>query len=325
MRRAVKFIIEETSQIGEIRRHLANWSYEVGASEVLAEQINIVINELATNIIKHARRGEIICTFSEDTLNVLAVDKGPGLDPRAFEDGFSTHGTAGNGLGAIKRQSSFCDFYTAPGKGLVIMASFHVKAPVKSKYMIRGFSLPVNGETVSGDDWTCKSDGHELKFMVADGLGHGLLAHKASSEAVDEFNISKNDSTVSDIERIHGRLRSTRGAAVAVGYLDKEKGILEYAGLGNIAGAIISGQSSKGLISFNGTAGISLRKTQNLAYPLPKDFVLVLHSDGLQTNWDLSPYQGILIRHPLIIAGVLYRDFNRGTDDVTVVVVKEND
>ena len=29
------------------------------------------------------------------------------------------------------------------------------------------------------------------------------------------------------------------------------------------------------------------------------------------------------MRHPAVIAGVLYRDFNRGRDDVTVVVAKE--
>jgi hypothetical protein len=50
---------------------------------------------------------------------------------------------------------------------------------------------------------------------------------------------------------------------------------------------------------------------------------LVLYSDGLTTHWDLNAYPGLISRHPSLIAGVLYRDFNRGNDDVSVVVVKQ--
>jgi hypothetical protein len=46
-------------------------------------------------------------------------------------------------------------------------------------------------------------------------------------------------------------------------------------------------------------------------------------SDGLGTHWDLSAYPGLRTRDASIIAGVLYRDFSRRRDDVTVVVVKE--
>jgi hypothetical protein len=47
----------------------------------------------------------------------------------------------------------------------------------------------------------------------------------------------------------------------------------------------------------------------------------VLHSDGLQTRWRLDAYTGLARRQPSLIAGVLYRDFTRGRDDVTVLVV----
>ena len=46
-----------------------------------------------------------------------------------------------------------------------------------------------------------------------------------------------------------------------------------------------------------------------------------MHSDGLQTSWDLDRYPGIHRRDPALIAALLYRDFERGRDDVTVVVV----
>ena len=47
-----------------------------------------------------------------------------------------------------------------------------------------------------------------------------------------------------------------------------------------------------------------------------------MHSDGLTTHWTLERLPGLAARHPSLIAGVLYRDFKRGRDDVTVVVAR---
>ena len=46
-------------------------------------------------------------------------------------------------------------------------------------------------------------------------------------------------------------------------------------------------------------------------------------SDGLATRWDLERYPGLLAHHPAVVAGVLYRDFGRARDDVTVVVGRQ--
>ena len=45
-----------------------------------------------------------------------------------------------------------------------------------------------------------------------------------------------------------------------------------------------------------------------------------MHSDGLATRWSLDAYPGLQRRHPGLVAGVLYRDYSRGRDDVTVLV-----
>jgi hypothetical protein len=57
-------------------------------------------------------------------------------------------------------------------------------------------------------------------------------------------------------------------------------------------------------------------------YPWPdQNAMVVMHSDGLGTRWDLAAYPGLSQRHPAVVAAVLYRDFTRGRDDVTVVVI----
>jgi hypothetical protein len=48
-----------------------------------------------------------------------------------------------------------------------------------------------------------------------------------------------------------------------------------------------------------------------------------MHSDGLTTHWDVDRYPGLLHMHPSLIAGVLYRDFRRRRDDVTVLAAGE--
>ena len=110
-------------------------------------------------------------------------------------------------------------------------------------------------------------------------------------------------------------------AALAV---DLERGVGHYSGLGNISATVLlAGGGRHSLVSLNGTAGHSATRPQEFTFPFPSHAMLVLHSDGLATQWDLAAYPGLQARHPSLIAGVLYRDFSRRRDDVTVVVVKQ--
>jgi hypothetical protein len=80
--------------------------------------------------------------------------------------------------------------------------------------------------------------------------------------------------------------------------------------------------SGRGLVSHNGTIGVEVRRLQQFDYESPAEALLVMHSDGLQSRWSLEAYPGIMHRHPALIAGVLYRDYSRQRDDLTVCVVR---
>ncbi|HUC97176.1 MAG TPA: hypothetical protein VMR88_01785, partial [Candidatus Polarisedimenticolaceae bacterium] len=97
---------------------------------------------------------------------------------------------------------------------------------------------------------------------------------------------------------------------------------LRYCGIGNISASIIAGDNLRHLVSYNGTAGHEARKIVEFTYPWSANALLIMHSDGLMTRWNLQAYPGLLQRHPTLIAGVLYRDFVRGRDDVTVLAAK---
>jgi hypothetical protein len=125
------------------------------------------------------------------------------------------------------------------------------------------------------------------------------------------------------VQRIHAALRSTRGAAVALAEVRLDVRELRFVGVGNIAGTVFAGGASRSIVSHNGTAGVEARRVQEFAYPFPRGAVLILHSDGLATHWRLERYAGLAARDPALIAGVLYRDFRRGRDDLTVLVACE--
>jgi serine phosphatase RsbU (regulator of sigma subunit) len=167
-----------------------------------------------------------------------------------------------------------------------------------------------------------ESSGRRL-ILVVDGLGHGAAAAAAAREAQRVFREYCTSDPGEILDRTHGALRSTRGAAVAVAEIREDARELRYAGVGNIAAAAIAPNGvSQHLVSHNGTVGHVVRKIQEFTYPFAPGSLLVMHSDGLGTRWRLDPYPGIAARHPGLVAGVLYRDHKRGRDDVTVLATR---
>ena len=95
------------------------------------------------------------------------------------------------------------------------------------------------------------------------------------------------------------------------------------AGIGNITGVLMTPKRVQHLLCHNGIVGHQMPRTQTVTHPWTSETLLVLHSDGLRSRWNLSDYPGLMGRHPSVIAGVLYRDFTRSSDDVTIIVVRE--
>src|SRR5580658_8870814 len=102
----------------------------LGMEEGGAENVAIATTEACTNLLKHAGGGQVLLQTSTEgseavpLLELLAVDQGPGMSnlDQCLRDGFSTGGSAGQGLGAIQRLSKQSDIYTLPEKGTVILA-----------------------------------------------------------------------------------------------------------------------------------------------------------------------------------------------------------
>jgi hypothetical protein len=257
----------------------------------------------------------------------VALDRGPGIVnlSQALQDGYSTGGTPGTGLGAIKRMAEVFDVFSN-AKGTAVFARIeqleNEHHSRKSSVEFAGLVSPIAGEQVSGDNLAWEVTGDRCALLMADGLGHGPLAAEAANEAVRVFRQHSAESPASLMTRMHDALKKTRGAAAAVAEVRPLAGTLIYAGVGNISGSILSSTLSRSLVSHNGTLGHVMARVQEFKVEWPKDGVLVMHSDGLQSRWDLARYPGLLARQPALIAGVLMRDFRRERDDASVLVLK---
>jgi hypothetical protein len=295
--------------------------------------VALVATEIATNLVKHARGGEVIVrsltAIEGGGLELLAIDRGPGITDiaRCIHDGFSTAGTGGAGLGAIRRVSDVFDITSVPQVGTAIVSRFRApeaaSGPARSVLEFGVVCLPVAGEEECGDGWAVESRDNRTVILVVDGLGHGLLAAAAAREAIRVFRNVADNAPDEIVRALHPALRPTRGGAAAVAVIDHADRTLRYTGIGNIAGLVIALGRRQGLVSLSGTLGHSVRKVETFEYTWPPGAMLVLHSDGLKSQWDLERYPGLSMRHPALVAGVLYRDFRRERDDTTVFVARD--
>lgn len=320
--------VADPSQVGQARRAGAAVARAAGLDDTGVARVALVVTESATNLLRHGGGGQILVqatTGVERSVEILALDRGPGMASVAacLADGYSTAGTSGTGLGAVRRASEIFDVYTRRGAGTAVFSRVGHGATPRPAIGVGGLAVPKAGEDVCGDAWDAEWSTRGATIVVLDGLGHGALAWEAADAGVAAFRRARGARPGLRVEAIHAALRSTRGAAVGVAAIDLGTRTVSFAGLGNVAAVLVADGGIRRLVSQNGTAGQAARRIDEFQYPWPHRGMLVLHSDGLGTPRDLAAFPGLGGRHPALVAGVLYRELARGRDDVTVVVARE--
>lgn len=330
MSRSLYYPISDASAVGDARREAALLCEQLDFDTTDAGKVGIIVTEAAKNLIKHAREGAIIIRRLTDEacagIEVLAIDRGPGMADvaKCMVDGYSTAGSPGTGLGALSRLSTVFDIYSEPGKGTVLLSRIWRQGKQRRSPLEVGVVCvsAIPGDEC-GDAWSLRFMPERCRILLVDGLGHGLLAAQAADEAVRVFIERNSLGGVDMIQYMHGVLRSTRGASLAIADIETRSGVLRYYGVGNISATLYQNGSSRSLVSHNGTVGHELHVVREFAYPWSATALLVMHSDGLTSRWKLESHPGLAARHPSLIAGVLFRDYHRGKDDASVLVARE--
>lgn len=336
--RQAVFAVFESGHIASARRAGVDLARRLGFDETAAGRVATVITEAATNIFKHAVRGEIVLRPIEQGpkpgIEVLAIDTGPGIAAAdagvrvGMHDGVpAAEPNGGGGLDAISRLSNRFDSYTAYELGTVLWMQLWNDPGYspEPEWDVGVVCLAIASEEECGDAWCVVAGPDCVAVLLADGLGHGPEAAKASRLAIEclEESAGTCPAPSAVMNEAHLRLHGTRGAAVAVAEIDTGGKTLRFAGVGNISACIVD-DAVKHIASHNGIVGSSMRRVQEFSYPWRPDSLLIMHSDGLGTRWDLARYPGLCARHPALVAAVLYRDFRRQNDDMTILVMRRN-
>jgi len=319
--------ITDSSAIGEARRRGLLLAEKLGFDEVRCGEFALLITEVARNILSHAQSGQTILMGLKNSqgsvARVLALDNGPGITnvAQAMDDGYSTGGTMGGGMGAMKRLAAALEIFTSQ-TGTIVLLEIR-SATAKEGLQIAGMAVPYPGERLCGDGWAFHQSSERCTLLLVDGLGHGHLAAEAADEAIHIFHKRVEHAPGRILSYLHDGLKKTRGAVAAVVEIRPAEKTLTYAGVGNTAASLVSSHSSRSLVSHSGTLGVAASpRIQEFRVEWPNDGILVMHSDGLSSRWDLTTYSGLLARHAAVIGGALFRDFRRQRDDASVVVVK---
>lgn len=325
--------ITAESQIPEIRSLAVAMARTIGFSDPELDRVALIVTEASKNLVKHTPSGGEILVRSLQYervggVEILALDRGPGISDveQALRHGYRTTGNPWVGLGAIRRIASLFDLYTGHGVGTALLARLWSGAlPAKATLRcltIGAISIARSGEEVCGDVWAVEQRAVRGMILLADGAGDRPGAAEAAAQAIETFRANPGLTPKETVALIHTDLQGKSGAAVAAIEIDTAHQTARSVSIGNISGKILTPESSYRLLTQEGIVGYEIGDIEESGYPWSRDSLLIVHSDGLNPNWSLDRYPGLAQHHPSLIAGVLFRDFGRRGEDITVVVAK---
>ncbi|MFC8367778.1 SpoIIE family protein phosphatase [Streptomyces sp. NPDC057238] len=334
--------VQDSTRVRDVRVAAEEAAAAAGLDEQRTAAAALVATELATNLLKHAQAGEVVVDVVDppvpgegrpgQVVQITALDHGPGISDvdGALRDGFSTTGSLGAGLGTCRRLADDFALHSALGRGTVAVARVGSAAGGGSAegpgVRAGGVNVPFAGADFSGDAWAWVRSGDRLTLMLADGLGHGSEAARASTAAVEELRHWSRLPPAECLPKLHAALAGTRGAAVAVAQLDTWAGRLRFAGIGNVTARLREGDRWRTLLSRPGIVGVhrpgTVREDEVAWTP---ESLLILHTDGLPSRWTPPPDTGLPSADPAVTAAVAVRDAGSSArpvrDDTAVAVL----
>lgn len=320
--------VMDASGVGEARRAAMHLATEAALDEDTRARLALVVTELGNNLVRHAGSGDLSfhpVPFDGPGVDVLSVDRGPGMEDvdRCLRDGFSTAGGPGTGLGAVRRTSSRFEILSTPGKGTALACRIAPRARQRPPWDMGVLNVPHPGEDVSGDSWGVVHDGSRSLFLLADGLGHGPAAAKASQTVVDSFFRHASRTPAQIVAHAHEETRGTRGAAVGLLEVDTGTHKARFIGVGNVVCSLVPREGrTRSLVSTGGIVGHSSFRCREESADLEAGALVVMHTDGVSQRWSVADYPGLHAHSCELIAGTVFRDWGRERDDACVLVAR---
>jgi anti-sigma regulatory factor (Ser/Thr protein kinase) len=329
----VHYEISNKSYVAFVKREIHKSATAAEFSPARVGIVDLVVSELASNIVKHAGNGELLYRFSNENgtpiFEIIGLDNGPGIRDvaHAMKDGVTTTNTLGQGLGALNRLSSRFYVYSIPKWGTVCYSKIYsdpqVTVTEPSGVKVRALNVSKPGQTESGDGFEITFSPGHTNIFVGDGLGHGRDARLALQAALTNFRLCTGDDPASTLKYIHGLVKKTRGLVGTAVSIDHRLNKWRICGIGNVATRICEGLVSRTYLSYNGIIGLRIPGVcKNHESDFRGHQCLVMATDGINTRWTLSQFPSIMRYDPIMLAAVIYKECSRRNDDVSILVAK---
>lgn len=185
-------------------------------------------------------------------------------------------------------------------------------------------TLPLPGQTESGDLCLIKRVGKGTLIAVVDGLGHGEEAASAAHAAVGSLDRYSRESLVDLVRRCHESLVGLRGVVLGLAYLDPQAATMTWLGVGNVEGRLLRAPTSAGariesLLLRGGVVGAHLPPLASEVVPIRWGDTLILATDGVRSDFLHAPLPH---REPQALADYILARWGTQTDDALVLVVR---
>jgi len=126
------FAVDQEKDIATARLEAWSEAVRIGLSKFTAAKVATAVSELARNIVFYAGKGTVELRATEDergpSLQIVATDKGPGIEPRKLEEiwagTYKSQRGMGKGLLAVKKLVTDFHLDTGPGKGTTVTCIF---------------------------------------------------------------------------------------------------------------------------------------------------------------------------------------------------------
>lgn len=311
-------------------------SWRMGFSEVVRERMGLVCQEMVSNQVKYAGGSGLVQVWElrepVPAIDLFAMDFGPGIPnlPKALEDGYTTSGTMGKGLGAIRRLAGESDFYTvpagvagdAPWHGTAVWARFYAdEGPELQRFQIGRYLRAYHDGPYNGDCLGVRASGGRLRWIHMDGLGHGLEAAEAVAGHCEPSLVDASlPEIMADLDR---RLSGRRGAVALVGEVDVADGQARVCGVGDMTAFIVGNGERRNITFSPGVLGHAHRHLEEVELELPAHALLLTCSDGIRRNWGVQSFPSLWRLHPQLIALLLGQVLGRGNDDKSMLVLRK--
>jgi serine/threonine protein phosphatase PrpC len=185
-------------------------------------------------------------------------------------------------------------------------------------------TMPLKGQAVSGDSYIIKPFPNGILMAVVDGLGHGCEAAQASKIATATLDTYAHEPIIPLVMRCHEALKGTRGVVMSIASFNSLDKTMIWLGVGNVEGILLRKDvnavpSRKSLLLRGGVLGYQLPPLKESVIPVLVGDTLIFATDGIRSGFDKEIK---LSDKPQQIADSIMAQFNRGTDDALMLVVR---